>query len=53
MLSQEHIYKRLRLVYHREETIITSQGYEISLIMKLWQTPFSKSTDFPEGYKIS
>lgn len=41
------------LVHYWEETIITSQGYEISLRMRLWQFPNVSSKDFPQGYKFS
>jgi hypothetical protein len=41
------------LVNHWEEVIITSQGYEISLRMRLWQFSNQQSLDFPEGYKFS
>ena len=42
------------LVHHWEETIITSQGQEISLRMRLWQFPSNlKLPEFPEGYKFS
>lgn len=54
MLSQNHIYKKPVLTHHWEETFVTSEGYEISLKMRLWKIPFGKkSPDFPESYKFS
>lgn len=42
------------LVHSWEETVITAEGYEISLRMRLWMfTSGQYSAEFPEGYKFS
>jgi len=41
------------LVYNRQGTFLTEQGYLVSLKMKLWQFPHIKVIDFPEGYKFN
>ena len=44
--------QKRHLVYHIQETFVTSRDYEISLKMKLWKYVDKPRPEFPEGYKM-
>ena len=42
-----------QLIYQRKRTYLTTQGYVIKVIMKLFKSTDKSLLEFPEGYKFN